>query len=199
MLMFKIDDFSDELEGQYSCFATTSGGTAEHTFEYRIAEDCNVRIFPGPQPESKKINEMALLICRVDNQAKEVRWKKDGVYIDYDKDDRIKKMANNYLRILNVRMQDAGVYQCEAEDENGCYSYKEGNFHVVDVNSFKSYCGISIHDEAMVSSRISKGSEAPPGMYPWHVTFRTRGVCNFLHKANNTRLNLFSKYFKSFN
>jgi hypothetical protein len=62
-----------------------------------------------------------------------------------------------------------------------------------------SDCGISIHDEAMVSSRISKGSEAPPGMYPWHVTFRTRGVCNFLHKANNTRLNLFSKYFKSFN
>jgi hypothetical protein len=47
-------------------------------------------IFPGPQSESKKINEMALLTCRVDNQAKAVRWKKDGVYIDYDKDDRIK-------------------------------------------------------------------------------------------------------------
>ncbi|XP_060591459.1 uncharacterized protein LOC132746360 isoform X1 [Ruditapes philippinarum] len=173
--VLQIDDFSDNLEGQYSCFATTSGGTAEHTFEYRIAEDCNVRIFPGPQSESKKINEMALLICRVDHRAKAVRWKKDGVYIDYDKDDRIKKMANNYLRILNVGMEDAGVYQCEAEDENGCYSYKEGKLQVVDVKSFSSYCGISIHEEAFLSSRISKGSEAPPKMYPWHVTFRSTG------------------------
>ncbi|XP_060579629.1 coagulation factor IX-like [Ruditapes philippinarum] len=84
-------------------------------------------------------------------------------------------MANNYLRISNVGMKDAGVYQCEAEDENGCYSYKEGKLQVVDVKSFRSYCGISIHEEAMLSSRISKGSEAPPKMYPWHVTFRSTG------------------------
>ena len=47
-------------------------------------------IFPGPQSESKKINEMALLICHVDHRAKEVRWKKDGVYIDYSDDSRIR-------------------------------------------------------------------------------------------------------------
>jgi hypothetical protein len=46
------------------------------------------------------------------------------------------------------------------------------------------------------NSRISKGSEAPPKMYPWHVTIRTKGVCNCLLTANNTRLNLFSNYFK---
>ena len=41
-------------------------------------------IFPGPQSESKKINEMALFSCHVDHRAKEVRWRKDGVYIDYE-------------------------------------------------------------------------------------------------------------------
>ncbi|XP_060563788.1 uncharacterized protein LOC132723131 isoform X2 [Ruditapes philippinarum] len=181
--VLQIDEFSDALVGQYSCFATSSGGSAEHTFEYRIAEDCNVKIFPGPQAENKKINEMALLICHVDHRAKAVRWKKDGVYIDYDKDDRIKKMANNYLRILNVGMKDAGVYQCEAEDENGCYSYKEGKLQVVDVKSFRSYCGISIHEEAIISSRISKGSEVHHGIYPWHVTFRTTGEAIYRKQA----------------
>ncbi|XP_060600702.1 bone morphogenetic protein 1-like [Ruditapes philippinarum] len=41
--ILQIDVFSDKLAGNYSCFATTSGRTAEHTFEYRIFEECNVR------------------------------------------------------------------------------------------------------------------------------------------------------------
>ncbi|XP_060580451.1 neural cell adhesion molecule L1-like [Ruditapes philippinarum] len=179
--LLQINEFSDELEGQYSCFATTSAGTAEHTFEYRIAENCNVRIFSGPVSKIKKKNKPALLQCRVDHRAKEVRWKKDGVYIDYRKNDRIQKMGNNYLHILNVTMQDAGVYQCEAEDESGCYSYKEGKLQVVDAKPSSSHCGISVHDEVKIQSRISKGNEVPPKLYPWHVTIRSTGVSKTIY------------------
>ncbi|XP_053378376.1 uncharacterized protein LOC128548056 [Mercenaria mercenaria] len=174
--LLQIDKFTDELEGQYSCFATTSSGTAEHTFEYRIVKDCDVRIYPGPQSESKKINENALLICHVDSRAKEVRWKKDGVYINFDNNPRFRKMVNNYLHISNVGLSDAGTYQCEAEDSNGCYSYKEGTLSVVDVKPLNKYCGISIFDEVnLASSRISKGNDARPNENPWHVTLRSRG------------------------
>ncbi|XP_060563793.1 uncharacterized protein LOC132723137 [Ruditapes philippinarum] len=131
--ILQIDDFSNEMEGQYTCVATTLVGKANHTFTYTIAEDCDVRIFTGPQSEIKNINEMTLLTCHVDPRPKEVRWKKDGVYIDFPKDYRIKKMANNNLLISNVQLSDEGVYQCEAEDYNGCYSYKEGKLQVVNL------------------------------------------------------------------
>ncbi|XP_045167324.2 mannan-binding lectin serine protease 1-like [Mercenaria mercenaria] len=173
--VLQIDKFTDELEGQYSCFAKTSSGTAEHTFEYRIVEDCDVRIYPGPQTESKRINENALLSCHVDSRAKAVRWKKDGVYINFENNTKFKKLVNNYLQISDVRPSDSGIYRCEAEDNNGCYSYKEGTLTVVDVKPLNKYCGISLHDEYTINSRISKGSEAKPNEHPWHVTLRSSG------------------------
>ncbi|XP_060564099.1 uncharacterized protein LOC132723399 [Ruditapes philippinarum] len=97
--ILQIDKFSDEMEGQYSCIATTSVETVNHTFTYTIAEDCDVRIYPGPQSEIKKPNEIALLTCRVNHRVKEVRWKKDGVYIDFNKDDRIKVRFQMHIHV----------------------------------------------------------------------------------------------------
>ena len=62
-------------------------------------------IFPGPQSESKKINEMALLICHVDHRAKEVRWKKDGVYIQFDDSDDSRIRVQHFLK-LNKKNDD---------------------------------------------------------------------------------------------
>ncbi|XP_053378377.1 coagulation factor X-like [Mercenaria mercenaria] len=181
--VLQIDEITDKTEGKYSCIATTSYGIAKSKFEYRIVESCDVKIYPGPESQSKKINENVLLTCHVGSQAIEVRWKKDGIYIEYNKNPRFKKLVNNYLLIRDIALSDAGLYQCEAEDKNGCYSYKEGTLTVINVKPINTYCGVSIYDEdALAISRISQGNDARNNENPWHVTIRTRGRSS-MHRA----------------
>ena len=38
--MFQIDDFSEELEGEYTCTATVGDVPAEIYFDYKLVETC---------------------------------------------------------------------------------------------------------------------------------------------------------------
>lgn len=131
--------------------------------------------------ERRKLGDYVMFMCLVDSRTKQIRWKKNYVYIDYSKNPRFREISmlkkidlswkiicfvwkllsqDRYLRIEKLRMEDAGKYQCEAEDKNGCYRYREGELTVINLKPYNKVCGISIYDEQLLAiPKISHDKE----------------------------------------
>lgn len=169
--LLRINSFTDQMEGTYSCIASTeSGASAEQVFEYDLIENCPAGIEFGPKNVEKKVGENVLFPCYAPTAVR-VTWKKDGRLIDFDHETRFTQRSNNYLQIIQLEETDEGIYRCEARSSTGCHGYREGKLSVLDVKPLNSYCGRTIYDES-VTRKISTGTEANPAEYPWHVVFR---------------------------
>ncbi|KAK3085999.1 hypothetical protein FSP39_011977 [Pinctada imbricata] len=166
-----LRDFMQDMEGMYTCLASTSTEFVKHQFRLTLMEPCNIVVEVPPRNKSVEVGNSALFSCVVPSVDKVV-WSMNGMKI-LPGDERVEILANGYyLKIETTREDDEGTYTCMAESQDGCYVERSAYLYVNPVVTENHVCGRIISEPrvpSILSSRISGGDVVSKASSPWHV------------------------------
>ncbi|KAL9959374.1 hypothetical protein ACROYT_G032693 [Oculina patagonica] len=110
----------EQHEGTYTCEAENDLNTGNPlTFNIKLNVEVPPKWAADPPPKNITIviEKNGTLECKVTaNPAATVSWYKDGQLLQSS---QRHIMANSELHLIDVNLDDAGVYQCEAVNEHG--------------------------------------------------------------------------------
>lgn len=127
----QVDGKKDD--GMYQCKASNTQGIRFSTAELRVLSfPPNFQKYPLKPNLFATLRGNATLLCKPESapypEPDQIQWHKGGRPLSPD--DRIQKLPNGNLLITNLRMDDAGHYECKVSNHLGDASTK-GNLTIL--------------------------------------------------------------------
>nr|XP_022302791.1 uncharacterized protein LOC111110541 [Crassostrea virginica] len=166
-----IRNFNEEVQGTYTCIASTATDFIESEFHLTLKEKCHLVVETSPTDTTVKAGSTALFSCFVP-AAEKITWFKDGrqaVSTDY-----AVLAGGFYLKIESARAEDTGNFSCVAEGGGGCSVERYASLTVDQEKTIEVDCGTPPWNFAVpqLSSRISGGRAVTAETIAWHVILR---------------------------